>query len=108
MKNFHLNKPLQEKRAPNRLLCTSLFIAAIAINNTILAKTESSAVNANVSALSALPNNINLQSSCGVTVERKDVACSAEQFKVEYERSRPVARIVVSHQSLFAYNHYQS
>ncbi|KGJ93772.1 pre-peptidase C-terminal domain-containing protein [Colwellia psychrerythraea] len=78
-----------------------LFISLLSTNSTVQAKNQISLgdLAVNYSTIDALNNNIDLQSSCGATVERKDVACSADEFIVEYERSRPIARIVTRQES---------
>ncbi|MBE0369910.1 PKD domain-containing protein [Pseudoalteromonas aurantia] len=43
--------------------------------------------------------DVDTQSTCGIN-ERKDVQCWAESHPVEFERSRPVARLVIGGRSL--------
>jgi hypothetical protein len=96
VKKLVIKQLFLDKTLLNKSIVTSLLIAALSLNCTAQATSENITADLNVNSLAigALNNTIKVQSSCGATVERKDVACSADEFIVEYERSRPIARIV--------------
>lgn len=101
-----MNTSFKRKLNVNKALLTRpilkiLFISLLSTNSAVQAQGQQTLPSfaSNYSTIGADNNSIDLQSSCGATVERKDVACSADEFIVEYERSRPIARIVTRQES---------